>query len=117
MKAEKMTSWKVVLKRMNGHFMRVFFFETKTIVLVGFASTKTGQGQLFFISLDGACGRHSLASGDPQSQTQPTQFSEKAGRVFSIYPHSFLSWQSKHYSGCKRLFYMLKRYVDALLII
>lgn len=67
MKAEKMTSWwpnMVVLERVNAHFM---LFETKAIVSVGFASIrivglasiKTGQGQLFFLSFDGACGRRS----------------------------------------------------------
>lgn len=66
MKSEKMTLWglnMVVLERVNPHFM---LFETKTLVLVGFASIKIvgfasikiGQGQLFFISFDGACGRH-----------------------------------------------------------
>ena len=67
MKAEKTTSWwlnMVVLERVNAHFT---LLETKAIVSVGFASIKIagfasikiGQGQLFFISSDGACGRHS----------------------------------------------------------
>lgn len=94
----------VVLERVNAHFT---LFETKAIVLVGFASIKIvglasikiGQRQLFFISFERACGRHSQASGGPKCQTQPTQVSEKAGRIFFSYPPSFLSWQSKHYSG------------------
>lgn len=67
MKAEKTTLWwpnMVVLERVNAHFM---LFETKAIVLVGFASVKVvglasiqiAQGQLFFISFDRACCRHS----------------------------------------------------------
>lgn len=113
MKARKTTSWwpnMVVLERVNAHFT---LLETKAIVLVGFASVKIvglasiniRQGQLFFVSFDGACGRHSSASEGPQSQTQPTQVSEKARRIFFSYLPSFLSWQFKHYSGYNKLFY------------
>lgn len=109
----------VVLERVNAHFT---LLETKAVVLVGFASVKIvglasiniRQGQLFFISFDGACGRHSSASEGPQSQTQPTQVSEKAGRIFFSYLPSFLSWQFKRYSGYSKLFYKSKRYFVVL---
>lgn len=76
-------------------FHEEVFLRQKLLSWLGFAFTKTGQGQLFFISLDGVCGRHSLASGSPQFQPQPTQFSGRQEEYFPfIHIAFFLATQA-----------------------